>query len=198
MALTRTQIISEALTLLGKAPIMNLTNQSDIATAANQAFDMLLYDAVSKGSWRFCGKIVELNLLPDPPLGGYWMYAYQLPADYVAMWHLWPSTDDFEIYNNSQIYSNFNSSSTPLYIDYFFVPAVNQLPPYFIKYFIYEIASHLALSNAQRPDYADYLDKKTTILFGQAQAADAKNRPQNPLKSAPMLSRRYVSTYASG
>ena len=198
MPLTRVQIISQSLTLLGKKPILNLTNQSDIVTSANDAFDMLLQDTISKGFFRFATRIVQLNQNVNTPIGGYWLYNYTLPADYVKLVHLWPVMYDFEIYENNSLYSNFNNSSQPLYLEYEFTPLVQSLPPYFVKYFIYELAMHLALSNAQRPDYFDALKSERTILLAQAQAADSQNRPQTPLQSAPMLTRRFVSTFASG
>ncbi len=198
MPLTRVQIISQALTLMGKKPIMNLTNQSDIVTAADQAFDMLLSDTISKGFFRFTTTIVQLQQSVNTPLGGYWRYSYPLPANYVKLVHLYPVTYDFEIYENNNLYTNFNSQNAKLFLEYEFVPLVQNLPPYFVKYFIYELALYLALSNAQRPDYYSELKGERTILLAQAQAADAQNRPQTPLQSAPMLTRRYVTTFASG
>ena len=159
---------------------------------------MLLQDTISKGFFRFTTRIVVLNQNVNTPIGGYWLYNYTLPADYVKLVHLWPQMYDFEIYENGSLYSNFNNSSQPLYLEYQFIPVVQNLPPYFVKYFIYELAMHLALSNAQRPDYFDVLRSERVILLAQAQAADAQNRPQTPLQSAPMLTRRFVSTFASG
>ena len=198
MALTRVQIISQALTLLGKAPIMNLTNQSDIVTAADAAFDMLLTAQLSTGFWRFATTIIELQQSVNTPIGGYWLYSYPLPADYLKLVHLWPQTYDFEIYQNGQIYSNFNNANQPFFLEYVFAPLVQNLPPYFVKYFIYELGAYLALANAQRPDYFQVLDAKKGIELAIAQAADCQNRPQTPLQSAPMLTRRYVSSSPSG
>jgi hypothetical protein len=198
MPLTRVQIISEALTLMGKKPILNLTNQSDIVTAADQAFDMLLTDTISKGFFRFATRIVQINQNVNTPVGGYWLFSYTLPADYLKLVHLWPVMYDFEIYENNALYSNFNNAFQPLFLEYEFSPLVVNLPPYFVKYFIYELAMHLSLSNAQRPDYFEALKGERGILLAQAQAADAQNRPQTPLQSAPMLTRRFVSTFASG
>jgi len=198
MPLTRVQIISQALTLMGKKPIMNLTNQSDIVTAADNAFDYLLQATLSEGFWRFATRIVVLNLNVNVPIGGYWMYSYQLPADYLKLVHLWPQNYDFEMYENFQMYSNFNNSSQPLYLEYVFAPVISNLPPYFVKYFAYELAAYLALNNAQKPDYYQVLDNKKGIELAIAQAADAQNRPQTPLQSAPMLQRRFVTTFASG
>jgi hypothetical protein len=198
MALTRTQIISQALTLLGKKPIMSLINQSDIVTALDQAFDPLIQSTLSTGNWRFAGTIVELALLVTKPIGGYYLYAYQLPADFLKLIHLWPQNYDFEVYQGNQIYSNYNNGSTPLFLDYIFMPLIQNLPPYFVKYFYYELATNTALANAQRPDFYEALKAERNIVLAQAQAADAQNRPQTPLQSQPMLTRRFVSTYASG
>ena len=198
MPLTRVQIISQALTLLGQKPIMSLTNQSDIVTAADNSFDMLLQGTLSTGFWRFATTIIELQQIASTPIGGYWLYAYKLPTNYLKLVHLWPHNYDYEMYENSLMYSNFNNAFQPLFLEYIFSPVVQNFPPYFVKYFIYEIASYLALSNAQRPDLYQVLDGKKVIELSIALCADAQNRPQTPLQSMPMLSRRFVSTFASG
>ncbi len=198
MPLTRVQIISQALTLMGKKPIMNLTNQSDIVTAADNSFDMLLQATLSEGFWRFATKIAELQQNVNTPIGNYWFNAYNLPNDYLKMVHLWPQMYDFEIYAGNLLFTNFNNAGQPLFIEYVFLPEVQFLPAYFVKYFIFEIASFLALTNAQMPDYYSELDRKKGIELAIAQAADAQNRPQTPLQSSPVLTRRFVSTFASG
>ncbi len=198
MPLTRVQLISQALTVMGKKPIMNLINQSDIVTAADNAFDYLLQSTASKYFWRFATLIVQLNQNVVAPIGGYWSYSYQLPADYLKLIHLWPQQWDFEIYQNSLLYTNFNNSGQQLFLEYQNTPIVENFPAYFQQYFIYEIAAYLALSNAQMPDYYDAIKKERDFQLAVAQAADAQNRPQTPLQSAPMLSRRFVATFASG
>jgi hypothetical protein len=198
MPLTKVQIISNALTLMGKKPIQNLINQNDIVTAADQAFDMLLPSVLSTGFWRFATTIVALNQVVPVPVGGYWNYAYQLPANYLKLVHLWPHNYDYEMYENSKMYSNFNNATTPLYLEYMFQPPVVNLPSYFTLYFIYELACYLSLSNAQLVGYYQVLEPKRMGQLGIALAADAQNRPQTPLQSQPILSRRYISTFASG
>lgn len=197
MPLTRTQIISRALNLMGKKPIISLENQSDIVNAANECFDMLLEATLSQGFWRFATKIVELQQNVNTPIGNYWFYAYDLPGDYLKLVHLWPQMYDFEVYG-STIFTNYNNQYQPLFLEYqYLVPEVN-LPQWFVKYFCYEIAAYLALSSAQMPDFYSELERKKGIELAIAQAADAQNRPQTPLQSSPVLTRRYVSTYASG
>ena len=198
MPLTRVQIISQALTIMGKKPIQNLINQSDIVTAANQAYDMLLQNVLSQRFWRFATTIVQLNRLVQVPVGGYWMFAYQLPANFLKLVHLWPQNYDFEIYENMHLFSNFNDQFTPLFLEYTFRPADQNLPDYFTKYFCFEIAAYLALSSAQTPAYYQVLEAKREFELSLALAADAQNRPQTPLQSMPVITRRFVSTFASG
>jgi hypothetical protein len=217
MAFNRVQIISYALTLMGRKPVSSLVNQGDIVTSADQAFDLLLTSALSIGFWRFATTIAVLQKLAETPVGGYWMYSYMLPADYLKMVHLYPHTYDFELYNNSRLYSNYSSgnslnnvnnqindpnipymSGNPFYIEYVYRPSETLLPPYFVKYFSFELASYLALSNAQTPDYLAELERRRVIELSIAQAADAQNRPQSPLMSKPMLECRYVSAFVGG
>ncbi len=215
MAFSRVQIISYALTLLGRKPVTSLSNQGDIVNSADQAFDLLLTTAMSISFWRFATTISQLQLLNETPTGGYWRYSYALPPDYLKMIHLYPTIRDFEIYKNCKLYSNFNGNiqvvnpdanqnalvqptGNPLYIEYIFLPDVTMLPPYFVKYFAYELASYLALSNAQVPDYIAEIERRRTIELSIAQAADTQNRPQTPLRDAPMLSLRHISTFVQG
>ncbi len=198
MAFNRVQIISYALTLMGRKPITSLFQQSDIVNSADQAFDLLLMAAMSTSFWRFATKITILQKLETAPIGGYWTYAYALPPDYLKLVHLWPQTYDFEIYQDAQLYSGFDNSGQPLYLEYVFLPTETALPAYFVKYFCYELACYLAVSNAQIPSYTQELDRRRVIELSIAQAADAQNRPQTSLKSQPMVAARFVSTFASG
>jgi len=112
--------------------------------------------------------------------------------------HLWPQQWDFEIYQQNLLYTNFNNANQTLFLEYQFLPLVANLPAYFVKYFVYEIAAYLALANAQMPDYYSELERKKGVELAIAQCADAQNRPQTPLQSQPVLSRRFVTTFASG
>lgn len=193
MAFTRVQIISRALNLLGKAGVMNLSNQSSIVSEADQCFDILAQNAFSVSNWRFATKIAALDQILPVPVGGYWSHAYQLPSDYLKLIKLVPISYDFEIYENSKLYTSYDNTASPLYLEYQFMPLVTNWPAYFDLYFSHELASYLALSNAQSVQYAQYLDQKRTINLAIAQAADSQNRPQTPIQSQPMITNRFIS-----
>lgn len=200
MAATKVQIISYARLLLGKKITISLINQDDLTTALEAAFDFLFPSVISKGFWRFATRIVQLSQLEATPVGGYWFYAYQLPGDYLEMVHLWPQMYGWEIYENNLLYTNFNSTagSQGLFCEYQFLPLIQNLPPYFIEYFATHIAAIAALSNAQSVQYYQPLMGEARVLWGEAQAKDAQNRPQTQLQNAPMISRRFVSVFVSG
>lgn len=198
--MTKVQIISYALMLLGKRQAISLVNQNDLTSQLESAFDFLFPAVISKGFWRFATRIVQLSQLQATPVGGYWLYAYQLPGDYLETVRIWPHMYDWEIFENNLFYTNYNaaSGSQPLFMEYQFLPLIQNLPPYFTEYFATHIAATAALSNAQSVQYYQPLMQEARTLWGEAQAKDAQNRPQTPLQNAPMITRRFVSVFVSG
>lgn len=195
MAMTKVQIISNALALLGQKPINSLQNQNSITTAAEQAFDFLLPYMLSTAFWRFATKIVQLSQLVTVPVVTEWAYIYQLPADFLKLVRLYPHNYAYELYENKQMYANING---PLYIEYTFMPAIGQLPYYFNGYLIYRIAEYLALSNAHEVQFSQKLAQDMGVAMGVAMAADSQNRPQTPLISQPIIEDRAVATLIWG
>lgn len=198
MPMTKVQVISNSITIMGKKPIQSLMQQGELVTAAEQAFDFLLPSVLSVGFWRFATTIIQLAQSTSTPIGGYWTFAYPLPSNYLKLVHPWPMFYDYEMYENNQMYTNFDDTNQPLYIEYIFMPVIQNIPDYFWYFFVYEIANYLCLSNAQSVQYTQVLKPQRDQNYGIALAADAQNRPQTPLQSRPMIQRRYVSTFASG
>lgn len=195
MAFTKVQIVSNALGLLGQKPIIALQNQSDIITAAEQAFDFLYPSILSTGQWRFAAHIVQLSQLVIQPVVSDWNFIYELPADYLKMIRQYPHNYAFEIFENRHLYSNLDN---PLFIEYIRQPVIGLVPEYFWWYFIYEIASMLALSNAQYASFAQFIEQKLPMMRGIAMANDAQNRPNTPMVSQPVITNRAVSTFVNG
>jgi hypothetical protein len=185
---TRVQIISNAITQLGKKPILSLTGQGDIVTAADQAFDMLLSAALSEGMWRFATKIQQLSQLNSTPIVFDWLYEYQIPSDFLKTVRMYPHNYAYEQYG-TVFYSNVTG---PLYLEYIALVNETLLPAYFVKYFVYELAAYLALSSAQNADFFKVIEARRVIELAIAQAADAQNRPQTPLQSMPIISNRNI------
>jgi len=193
MAVTKTSIISLALMLLGHAPIQTLDNPDAITIAADQAFDILLPSVLATGNWRFSIQIQQLSLsvqVPPPQCG--WQNIYLLPSGYLKNIRIIPENFVYEIYEGNKIYCNWGTLS-PVLMEYAFMPDISQLPMCFINYFIYEIASFLALSNAQKPEYYSVLEQKRITQLAIAAAQDAQNRPQLHSVRFPALDNRNIT-----
>lgn len=189
--LTETIVLSNAVALLGHAPITSLTGNDKLVLAAQQAYQMLLPSVLSKNDWRFAVNIaplVQSAVIPPSP----WKIVYNLPSGYLKLIRLYPNIYEWEIYNNSQLYSIINGN---LQIEYVFQPEVSQLPGYFVNYFVYEIAYYLALSNAQKPEYAAALASERDKQFSMAAAIDAQNRPNFSQVLFPVLVNRSIGGF---
>lgn len=190
MAITKTIIISNALALLGHKPIITLDNGDDLTIAAEQAFDMLLPSVLSSCNWRFAITVAQLSQLPGiPPIQTNWTAIYGLPSGYLQNIRIYPQNYNYEIYNGNQIFCNWNGA---FFMEYAFLVPVNELPPYFVNYFVFEIAAYLALSNAQKPDFYNVLEQKRIMMQAMASGTDAKNRPNFSQIIFPVLQNRYI------
>jgi len=106
MTMTKVQVVSMAIQMLGQRGITLINNQSDIVNSASFAFDMLLPTIIQRGAWRFATKLDYLWISSNNPILTYWTYIFDLPADYLKMIRLYPQSYAWEVYGN-QIYSNF-------------------------------------------------------------------------------------------
>jgi len=193
MAYSKTSIISLAVMLLGHKPIISLDNADDMVISAEQAFDILLPSVLGTGNWRFSIQIQQLTLSTEvPPPQTNFQQIYLLPAGYLKNIRIIPQNYVYEIYSNNQIWCNWGTQS-PIYMEYAYLPDISQLPATFVNYFIYEIATFLSLSNAQKPDYFQALEQKKNTQWAIAAAADAQNRPQWVDYNIPMLTKRNIT-----
>lgn len=193
MAYSKTSIVSLSAMLLGHAPIQTLDNQDDLIIALDQAFDILLPAVLSTGNWRFATQIQQLVLSTMiPPTYTTWQNIYLLPAGYLKNTRIYPENYVYEIYSNSQIWCNWGTS-TPIYMEYCYLPPIATIPALFINYFIWELAGFCALASAQKPEYATYIENKKNTAWAIAAASDAQNRPQNFEWEIPMLINRNIT-----
>lgn len=190
MAQSKVNMISNAIALLGHAPISSLTNGDQMVVAAEQAFDMLLPAILAQNNWRFATQIQQLSESVEvPPIP--WQTIYLLPAGWLKTIRVYPNIYVWDIYENSKVYAQY---SGVWFMEYVFQPDISKLPPHFVQYFVYEIAAYLALSSAQRPDFYAPLEAKRTTAYAMCAAVEAQNRPQFTQATFPVLNNRMLGT----
>lgn len=188
---TQTDVISQALILLGQAPIQSLSEPSQITSSAIQTYNLALPDMLSKNMWRFAAKQVQLSQSTvTPVIPNMWQYVYTIPGDFLMTVRQWPQNYTFEIYAGMQFYSMLTG---PLFLEYIYQVPIEQCPLPFVWALIYRIGYTLALSNAQNTGYYNALKAEYELFLAQAMAKDTKDRPQTYLQSAPVLNNRFVS-----
>jgi len=192
MAFTRIQIISNAVTLIGKGVINQTTSIGPIGPAAEQAYDLLYPSLLSSDSWRFNVRLQQLSRLVSTPIIDDWKYVFQLPSDYLALIRLYPLTN-YNIYED-KVFSN----NIDLTAEYRFLTPEHLLPPTFVEYFVYAIADYLSLGVALQESYAEKMEKRKELAYRRALATDGYSHPNQPIVDAPFIDVRFGSGYNRG
>ena len=195
MAVSKTTIISNAITILGHKPIITLDNPDDLVVAAEQAYDMLLPFVLSSNNWRFATTITQLTQLNTVPPPNTWAVIFEQPAGFLKNLRIWPQSYQYDFYAPNLIYSNW-SGNTPVYMEYVFQPAENTFPAHFVAYFVQEIVQYLALSNANKPEFYDKIKAESIRMMGIAAAIEAQNRPQFSQVNFPTISMRNFTEFS--
>lgn len=187
MAFTKVQIISNAITLLGHKPIVTLDedDRDDLVTSAEQAFDFLLPCALTENTWRFATRITQVSRVNTETPPAKWQGVYLVPSGFLKLVRMHPHTYAYELFENHKLYADFGDG--PYFMEHVFQPDISRLPPYFVKFFVFDIAAYLALSNAQKADYYSVLESKRILQLGIAMATDSQNRPQNSQATFPVV-----------
>jgi len=190
MAQTKVQIISHAISLLGHEPVLSLDDGDNMVVAAEQAFDMLLPGVLADNNWRFATQIQQLSQSIDTPPDP-WHTIYLLPADWLKTIRVYPNIYCWEIYENQKVYAQIEGE---FWMEYVFQPDVSKLPAHFVRYFCYEIAAYLALSNAHQVNFYTALEARRITAYASAAAVEAQNRPQFTQATFPVLNNRTIGT----
>lgn len=184
---TDIQIASNALVLLGVAPISSFSEPGAGARVASNLFESTMRDALSAHQWRFAVKKQRLNRLSQTPENE-WQYAFQLPSDYVAVIGLYPPSD-YQIYQNF-LYSN----QTDVTLDYIFRPDTTAMPPYFTKMMEYRLAVDFSVAVTQDANKKQLYWSQYKEELARAMATDAQGHPNIAIRHSPFTDVRYQGT----
>lgn len=163
---TDVSICSDALVLLGAAPISSFADGTDIATACELLYPDLRDSLLSRYPWSWSyqkTQIARLGITPD----NQYKYAYQLPGDMlsgVRALFADSSTDQapvrygWEIYGD-QLYTNLET----VYIDYQSTVLEDKMPAYFVRLLRTALAAELGIVVTDQLSKTDYF---TALSFG--------------------------------
>ena len=142
---SKIQLISNALILIGDLPVTSLSGNTRAETVANNLYDNIVQNEISKFRWGFARRQAQLSLTTEVPIGTEWSSIYQLPADMLNLIKLSPSIN-YQILGD-KVYCNYSGS---LYCDYIANVSESEWPVYFSKMIEYALAVDFAPSIRDR------------------------------------------------
>lgn len=180
MAFSKIQLASNALILLGDAPISSFNDPGAGAKAISNLYESAYLSILSSHRWNFATKKLQLARLSENPLNEY-SYQFQLPTDMVMLITTTPSST-YKILGN-KLYSD----STSIEIDYVFRITEDKFPPYFTKAFEFYLATQLAIPVTEDINKMDMMQRMFERESRNARYADSQSAPATPIVDDPYI-----------
>lgn len=197
VAYNETQVISDALVLLGYPPIESIEAGNQAAMAMHNIYTGLLSADLSSPNWRFATKVAVLSQIAglNPNFMGY-NVAYQIPTDCLAIWSVWPGIPYEVFYEQIWTYGDPQGGNQQLQVQYRHVAPPSMYPPAYIWYFTYLLACTVAPGLTDDPKVIQLLEAGLSKWRAQAMIANTQGRPNQGLTNSPWIqSRSSGSTY---
>jgi hypothetical protein len=183
---SKIQLISNALILIGDLPVTSLSGNSRAETVANNLYDNIVQNELTKFRWGFARKQAQLSLTVEEPIGTEWQSIYQLPTDMLVLIKLSPSIR-YQILGD-KVYCNYSGT---LYCDYIANVSESEWPVYFSKMIEYALAMDFAPSIRDSASSMQLLANQYLNASRMARFTDSQQHPQTPIQDQPFINVRY-------
>jgi len=177
---SKIDMASNALLLLGDAPIASLDEDGAGAQVMSNIYEPTYLGLISQNIWGFARKQAELSQNVASPLFDY-QYSYTLPADQLRLIAL-ASRFEYQVYEN-KLYTDDNAAK----IDYIVRPDEGNLPPYFVELMQLQLAANAAMAVTDRANLAAEMQGRARNQYLIAMGADAQNDTNIAIKSSPFI-----------
>jgi hypothetical protein len=156
---TDLSICSDALIMLGAAPLSSFTEGTDAAQACDRLYPDLRDSLLARYPWSWTYKKASLGRLATAPINEF-KYAYQLPGNILsgvqAVFETSASNqnainDGWEIYGD-QLYTDLET----VFIDYQETVSESKMPVYFVHLLRNALAGELGIVITDQASKADY------------------------------------------
>lgn len=160
---TKLSICSDALIMLGAAPLSSFTDGSDAAQICDRLYDDLKESLLGSYPWSWSFKKVQLARLSETPASE-WKYNYQLPGDRISGVKAVFNTDAAgmrPIQGGWEILGDkLQTSETQIWIDYQYSAQEYEMPRYFVQLLKYAMAADIAETVTDQITKAQLFEQK--------------------------------------
>jgi len=192
MAVTKVDIATRGLIMIGAQPISSFTDDSTEALVTNNIYEEIVESSLTRHRWRFSTGQKQLSLLTDTPVGR-WTYAYQIPTDPLVLQIIAVTVNDYNInYNRyeDKIYVDDHGSSSTLVMDYIFRQDESKFPPYFRLALEFQLASIYAGAIARDTAMIKEFSERAERQYLIAKNIDSQETTTNKLDTNRFISLR--------
>lgn len=179
---TKISMASNALILLGDAPISSFDGAGAGAQAMDSLYESTYLDLITSSNWGFARKQQDLSQNALPPVFDNYQYSYNLPADQLII-HGLKSNLDYYIYEGGLLYTNDNAAQ----LDYYIRPSEANLPPYFVKLVEVTLAARAAMAVTDRTTLAAEMHSQAQEQMMRAMGIDAQNDTNEAIRDNPFV-----------
>jgi len=183
---SKIQLISNALILIGDLPVTSLSGNTRAETVANNLYDNIVQNEISKFRWGFARRQAQLSLTTEVPIGTEWSSIYQLPVNMLNLIKLSPSIN-YQILGD-KVYCNYSGS---LYCDYIANVSESEWPVYFSKMIEYALAMDFAPSIRDSASAMQLLANQYLNASRMARFTDSQQHPQVAIQDRPFINVRF-------
>jgi len=199
---TDIKICSDALLMLGAAPISSFTEGTDESNICDRIYPDVKIKTLASYPWSFSFKKVQLARLITTPVNEY-KYEYQMPSDMIARPRAVYDTNttyasprrDYVI-QGDKVLTNYEK----VYIDYQYNVPEYALPHFFVQLLKYQMAWHLAMPITDQNEKSAYWQQVAEGTPGengrggymrQAMNIDGQGQPNNAIQDFSLIDVRY-------
>jgi hypothetical protein len=190
MAVTKVDIASRALVMIGSNPISSFNDDTTEALVTNTIYEEVVESTLTRHNWRFATGQQQLSLLANAPTGRF-EYAYQIPANPECLKILAVTVNDALIQYSryeDKIYLDGFGSQNAVIMDYIFRQSEDQFPPHFRLAVEYKLASIFGGSVARDAALVREFDQ-----LSERQLLIAKNTDSQETTTKTLSTDRFIT-----
>lgn len=175
MPVTKFDVCSNALVLIGAEEITDFAGGSTESLAANRFFQSTVDNFLTLYDWQFATTTAQISRLVDAPLNQ-WDAAYQQPSGAIKIQNVKVNDKPIEYDRyKDKIHCNAAASDT-VFCDYTFSALVEDWPPYFTELIEYALARKFSTALAAKLDFKNSFEIDLDRQFRLAKNADARQQ----------------------
>jgi hypothetical protein len=193
MAITKTDILNKALTLIGAAPVTNIDDETNNARILSRVYETALRSVLSECKWNFATKRALLSVVTDVPdwydIGE--VYVYAKPIDMIRIWGsndrnaTWREEGDY-IYSDTQ-------GLGFRYVYYLDTPS--KYPSYFVDALVDRLCADISYAVVNSSTLGDkYKQLYEAVSLPKAQASCSQTGTQQTLQDDAWELAKYQDT----